>query len=200
MQWNRETLLRQFSLAIPGPYHDESRQRVAHLAHDTLRKAAVLIGLVERHNELFVVMTQRAQHLRHHPGQVSFPGGKQEHHDTSLFDTAVRETQEEIGITADNIEVFGQLPPLVTVSGFSVTPIMAFIQPDYRLSIDANEVAAVFEVPLSYLLDKRNLITQRFMIKSQPHRIFAFPYQQYLIWGATAQMLHLLQQHLAYSQ
>lgn len=200
MKWNRETLLHHFSLTIPCEYHQESLQRVAHLDHDKLRKAAVLIGIVERHDELFVVLTQRAHHLRHHPGQVSFPGGKQETGDKSLIDTAQRETFEEIGITAEKMEIFGQLPPLVTVSGFTVAPVLAFIEPDYLLNVDANEVAAVFEVPLSYLLDEQNMVTERFIIRNQPHRIFAFPYQQYLIWGATAQMLHLLQQHLAHCQ
>jgi 8-oxo-dGTP pyrophosphatase MutT (NUDIX family) len=196
MIWTREAILQQFSLKLPGEYTQESRQRVTHLDSNSLRNAAVLIGFVQRQNEIGVIFTQRAKHLRHHPGQVSFPGGKQEITDTSIYATALRETEEEIGIEHQKIEVIGQLPSLMTITGFSVTPVVAFISEDYQLAIDANEVADVFEVPLNFLLSRHNLITQRFSIKQRPHNVLAIPFGQRLIWGATAQIIHLLQQQL----
>ncbi len=200
MNWDRESLLRQFSMISPGRYHGESRHRVTHLDPHALRNAAVLIGFVERNSQISIIMTRRANHLRHHPGQVSFPGGKAEASDPDLIFTAQRETGEEIGIPPDKINIFGQLPQLVTVSGFTIQPVLAFIDNDYQLNIDHNEVADVFELPLSHILNRNNLVSQRFILKKLPHHIFALPYRHYLIWGATAQILHLLKQHLTYNQ
>ncbi|MCG6507008.1 CoA pyrophosphatase, partial [Vibrio parahaemolyticus] len=135
---SKAELIRGFQLITPVGYHAESLHRVAHLKSLSLRKASVLIGFVERPTGLNVVLTKRAAHLKHHPGQISFPGGKYEESDGTLYQTAMRETREEIGIQEDQIEILGQLPELVTVSKFAVTPVLAFISPDYKTLIDAN--------------------------------------------------------------
>ncbi len=123
---SRHEFIQQFQLHLPAAYPQESLRRVAHLAPEKLRKASVLIGVVERPQGLQVIMTKRAAHLRHHPGQISFPGGKYEESDHSLQQTAKREAREEIGIPEEKIRIVGQLPELVTVSQFAVTPFFSF--------------------------------------------------------------------------
>ncbi|EOB6261130.1 CoA pyrophosphatase [Vibrio fluvialis] len=193
---SKTELIRGFQLITPVGYHAESLHRVAHLKSLSLRKASVLIGFVERPTGLNVVLTKRAAHLKHHPGQISFPGGKYEESDGTLYQTAMRETREEIGIQEDQIEILGQLPELVTVSKFAVTPVLAFISPDYKTLIDANEVEEVFEVPADFLLDRRQLFSNTFQIKNSPHRVFAIPYKHHFIWGMTAQIIQSLQKHI----
>ncbi|EKO3986790.1 CoA pyrophosphatase [Vibrio fluvialis] len=193
---SKAELIRGFQLITPVGYHAESLHRVAHLKSLSLRKASVLIGFVERPTGLNVVLTKRAAHLKHHPGQISFPGGKYEESDGTLYQTAMRETREEIGIQEDQIEILGQLPELVTVSKFAVTPVLAFISPDYKTLIDANEVEEVFEVPADFLLDRRQLFSNTFQIKNSLHRVFAIPYKHHFIWGMTAQIIQSLQKHI----
>ncbi|WP_354623809.1 CoA pyrophosphatase [Psychromonas sp. MME2] len=122
-------------------------------------------------------------HLRHHPGQISFPGGKHEASDNSLLDTALRETEEEIGILQGQVDIFGRLPSLSTISGFTINPYLGFIDSDYQLSIDKQEVRSVFEVPLSYLLDSKNFHKQHLVANKQRHYTFCIRYQNRLIWG-----------------
>ncbi|EOW2077886.1 CoA pyrophosphatase [Vibrio mimicus] len=190
---SRNEFIQQFQLNLPAAYHQESLLRVAHLAPDSLRKASVLIGVVERQQGLQVILTKRAAHLRHHPGQISFPGGKYEESDHSLQQTAKREAREEIGISEEKIHIVGQLPELVTVSQFVVTPILAFVESDYQIQLDHNEVDEVFEVPISFLLDRKKLYTGTFQLKNHRHRVFAIPYKQHFIWGMTAQIIQSLQ-------
>ncbi|MDN3698253.1 MULTISPECIES: CoA pyrophosphatase [Vibrio] len=195
---NKKTLIQYFQFHQLVDYDADSTKRVEHLNTRTLRKAAVLIGFVERENQLNIVLTKRAQHLKHHPGQISFPGGKHEQYDNSLLDTAVRETSEEIGIPAEHIEILGQLPEITTVSQFSVTPVLAFIHSGYTANIDPNEVESLFEVPASHLLDTSKLFSHLFTIRNEPHRVFAIPYEQHFIWGMTAQIIQSLQQQITH--
>ena len=160
------------------------------------RQAAVLIILVERENGLHIILTERALHLRHHPGQVSFPGGKHEQFDASLLQTAIRETEEEIGISGDFLEVIGQLAPLYTTSGFEVFPCVAFAKPNFNLKIDVQEVKSTFEVPLAFLLDNKNIYLQHLIANKQRHATYCIPFQNHLIWGATAQIIKNLLQML----
>ncbi len=192
----KSELIQRFQLHQTVAYHVESTRRFDHFPKHTLRKASVLIGFVEREHGLNIVLTKRAEHLKHHPGQISFPGGKYEQGDHNLYNTAIREAVEEVGIRADDIKTFGQLPEIITISKFSVTPILAFINPNYQATIDPNEVEEVFEVPADHLLDKNKLYTGVFQVKSQPHRIFAIPYQRHFIWGMTAQIIQALQRHI----
>ena len=193
---DKSTLLQNFQLQLPTGYHKESLGRLAHLKQETLRDAAVLIGFVERKEGLSVILTKRAAHLKHHPGQISFPGGKYEPQDTHLVNTAIRETEEEIGIPTSHISVFGQLPKLPTISQFNVTPFLAFVSPDYMTRIDPNEVAEVFEVPTSHILNPDKLFSEKFKLRKVSHRVFAIPYQQHFIWGMTAQIIESMQKHI----
>ncbi|OIQ26607.1 CoA pyrophosphatase [uncultured Vibrio sp.] len=194
---NKSDLIQKFQFHQPVSYHAESTKRVSHLENNALRKASVLVGFIERPQGLSVVLTKRAKHLRHHPGQISFPGGKYEESDTSILYTAIRETHEEVGIDPKYISIFGQMPELVTVSHFSVTPVLAFIDPDYSMSIDPNEVDEVFEIPVSHLLDEHQLFSHLFTINHHHHhRVFALPYKHHFIWGMTAQIIQAMQQHI----
>ncbi|WP_394247148.1 CoA pyrophosphatase [Vibrio profundi] len=196
---NKQDFLQSFQLKNTIAYHPESMQRVAHLDTEQLRKAAVLIGLVERTDGLQIIFTKRAEHLKHHPGQVSFPGGKYEPSDISLQYTALRELEEEVGIFPYQVDIVGQLPEIHTVSNFSVTPVVALIDPSYRASIDRNEVESIFEVPAEHVLDKNKLFSQMFKFKEFQHRVFAIPFNEHLIWGMTAQIIQSLQQQITKS-
>ncbi|MGF1754529.1 CoA pyrophosphatase [Vibrio makurazakiensis] len=193
---NKQDFLQSFQLKNTIAYHPESMQRVAHLDSERLRKAAVLIGLVERRNGLQIIFTKRAEHLRHHPGQISFPGGKFEPTDQSLQVTALRELEEEVGINRTQVNIVGQLPEIHTVSHFSVTPVIALIDANYRASIDKNEVDCLFEAPASHVLNQDRLFSEMFRFKQFKHRVFAIPFNEHLIWGMTAQIIHSLQQQL----
>jgi 8-oxo-dGTP pyrophosphatase MutT (NUDIX family) len=193
---NKNQLIQKFQLQQTVDYHHEAIKRVAHINHASLRKASVLIGFVERGDGLNIIFTKRAKHLKHHPGQVSFPGGKYEDWDNSLADTALRETYEEIGIEQGKISIFGQMPELVTISKFTVTPFLAFVSPDYETTIDTNEVDEVFEVPAEIVLDKHHLHSERFQFRNHSHRVFGLSYEKHFIWGMTAQIIHAMQKHI----
>ena len=193
---SRSALIQHFLIKQPIAYHSGSLKRLGFLQGQSLRKAAVLIGFVERENGLHILFTKRAQHLKHHPGQVSFPGGKYEESDLSLRTTVLRETEEEIGIAANQIEIFGQMAELPTISRFSVTPYLAFIQPSYSATIDTNEVDQVFEVPIEVVLNPKHLHSHTFCVKQQQHRVFGVSYKKHFIWGMTAQIIQALQAHL----
>jgi len=167
--------------------------------HLPLKSAAVLIALVEPKEDedgLQVLLTKRASHLKHHPSQVSFPGGKAEDEDDSLIDTALREAFEEIGLSRDSATVIGQLPAYETISGFHVTPIIAIISAKQTYQIDKNEVAEIFQVPLQHFLttDEHHVFTAS--RNGKQHNVHFLPYKHYNIWGATAVMLKDLVNHL----
>lgn len=193
---NKNHIIQRFQLLQTVDYNQEALKRVAHLKQSHLRKASVLIGFVEREHGLNIIFTRRARHLKHHPGQISFPGGKYEASDSNLAETALRETFEEVGIDRDKIEIFGQMPELVTISKFTVTPFLAFISPDYKIQIDANEVDELFEAPASIILDKNHLHSQKFKVNNFSHRVFGLSYQHHFIWGMTAQIIHAMQNHI----
>lgn len=164
------------------------------------RPAAVLICLYLHHNKLHVLFTERASHLKHHAGQISFPGGKAELEDESLVHTAYREAEEEIGLNTEHLRLLGQLGTYRTISGFAVTPILSVYDQALNLhsdlQLDANEVASVFHVPLNYLMDKKHYYTE--MVENAKGRfpVHFIPYENRMIWGATAGMLALLRDHI----
>ncbi len=154
-----------------------------------LTPAAVLVPLVERREGLTVLLTQRTDHLIHHGGQISFPGGRVEEHDTGPVETALRETEEEIGLERHYVEVIGFLDLYQTVTGFLITPVVSFVAPGFQLKPDPFEVAEVFEVPLSFILDPRNHELRSRVYKGLERRFYVLPYENRYIWGATAAML-----------
>ncbi len=167
--------------------------------------AAVLVPLVQR-NELTVLLTQRTDHLTHHPGQISFPGGRAEADDADAAATALREAHEEIGLEAAQVEVLGAMPTYTTGTGFIVTPVVALVQPDTALRVDPFEVAAVFEVPLAFLMNPANHRRHAFEVAGVRREFLSMPWQgaddrgrpeRFFIWGATAGMLRNLYRLLA---
>jgi 8-oxo-dGTP pyrophosphatase MutT (NUDIX family) len=155
---------------------------------DEIRNAAVLVPVVERHDQLTVLFTRRTAHLHDHAGQISFPGGRSEA-DESALDTALRETEEEIGLGRGHVEPLGELTEYVTVTGYRVTPVVALVRPPFELAPDDFEVAEIFEVPLAFLLDPANHQRNSVVYEGLHRHYYAMPYGQYYIWGATAGML-----------
>jgi 8-oxo-dGTP pyrophosphatase MutT (NUDIX family) len=154
-----------------------------------LRPAAVLVPLIDRRDGMTVLLTQRTAHLSAHAGQISFPGGRAEEQDADAVATALRETEEEVGLPRKLISVVGRLDTYVTGTGFEITPIVGIVTPGYVLDIDPFEVAEVFEVPLSYILDRRNHNRTERESAGRIRVFFVLPYQGRNIWGATAGML-----------
>lgn len=159
--------------------------------------AAVLIPLVMREQGLQVLLTQRTAHLRDHAGQISFPGGRCEEHDSGPIHTALRETVEEIGLHERHIEVIGQLPVYTTATNFQVTPVVALVNPPFELNPDSFEVAEVFEVPLAFLMDAGKHQRNSFVTEHGERYFYSMPWRneqgrEYYIWGATAAMLRNL--------
>ncbi len=158
--------------------------------------AAVLIPLVQHESGLKLLLTRRTDHLRDHAGQISFPGGRVEPEDDGPVATALRETEEEIGLSRGFIDVIGQLPVYSTVTAFQVTPVVALVEPGFTLTLDAFEVAEAFEVPLAFLMDPAHHRHHSFEFAGVERRFLSMPWQgperEYFIWGATAAMLRNL--------
>ena len=158
--------------------------------------AAVLVPLVRRPEGLTVLLTRRTEHLNDHAGQISFPGGRVEPEDDGPVATALRETEEEIGLDRRHIEVIGQLPVYSTVTAFQVTPVVGLVEPGFTLTLDSFEVAEAFEVPLAFLMDPAHHRHHRFEFAGTERRFLSMPWQgperEYFIWGATAAMLRNL--------
>ncbi len=162
--------------------------------------AAVLIPLVERPGGMTVLLTQRASTLKDHAGQISFPGGRIEPQDVDAWHAALRESFEEIGLSAELVEFGGYLPDHVVISGFRVTPVVGFVNPSYQLTIAAAEVHDVFEVPLEHILDAANHKSRQRKIGELTVAIHDIPYGERNIWGATAGMLMTLRGRLLSAQ
>ena len=166
-------------------------------AHDDgLIPAAVLVPIVRRETGLTVLLTQRTAHLRDHGGQISFPGGRCEPEDVSPEATALRESFEEVGLVAGQIEVLGRLPDYLTSTGFCVTPVVGLVTPPLNLRLDDFEVAEAFEVPLEFFLDAANYRREQRDYKGTLRSYWAVPWEGYFVWGATAGMLVTLREHL----
>lgn len=151
--------------------------------------AAVLVPIVTRNEQLTLLLTQRASQLRNHAGQISFPGGRHEPSDGDLVNTALRESEEEIGLARRHVSIIGKLPDHLIVSGFRVTPVVGFVTPDFTLTLDPEEVAGTFEVPLNFILDPANHVKRIRDFQGHAVELTDMPYGDYNIWGATASML-----------
>jgi 8-oxo-dGTP pyrophosphatase MutT (NUDIX family) len=177
---------------------DENRHVIAsdiitkRQAAGKVTKAAVLIPLLLKEDGLWVLLTQRTNHLRDHAGQISFPGGRMDPGDEGPNDTALRESEEEIGLERNRVEIIGHLPQYLTVSGYSVTPVVGLVQAQAEYILDEFEVADVFEVPLSFLLDPQNHQVRLWQSEQGGRRFYSMPYEDRFIWGATAGMLRNL--------
>ncbi len=158
--------------------------------------AAVLVPLVERASGLTVLLTQRAETLKDHAGQISFPGGRIESGDPDAWAAALREAHEEIGLLPELVEFAGYLPDHFVITGFRVTPAVGFVNPEYQLRIATAEVHDVFEVPLDFILDAANHKSRRRRLAGLEIDVHDIPYGNRNIWGATAGMLMTLRRML----
>jgi 8-oxo-dGTP pyrophosphatase MutT (NUDIX family) len=167
-----------------------------------LRDAAVLVPLVERDDGLTVLLTERNANLSSHAGQISFPGGRHEDFDIDRVATALRETEEEVGLVRDYVEVLGTLPDYITGTGFHVSPVVGLVRDGFTLRPDAREVADVFEVPLEFLMNPSHHQQRLFRWVDGERLFYAMPFPREggghrFIWGATAGMLRNLYHLLA---
>lgn len=168
----------------------------ADVTPDRIISAAVLVPIVDRPDGMTVLLTQRTAHLNSHAGQISFPGGKTEPHDESAEDTALRESEEEIGLRREHVELIGRLGKRTTGTGFHVTPVVGLIEPPTALVPDPGEVETIFEVPLPYVLDPANHKIETRLIKGLERQFYVMPYDGYYIWGLTARLLVALRNTL----
>ena len=166
------------------------------LPPEPLRPAAVLIGLVERAQGMQVLLTRRHEQLRHHAGQISFPGGRIEAADAGPVAAALRESHEEIGLALAQVTPIGFLDPFVTITGFHVMPVVAHVDAEFAAVADPNEVDEVFEAPLAFLLDPDNERHFEAEFAGRRRRIVEMQFGTYRIWGATAAMLVNLRHRL----
>lgn len=162
----------------------------------SLRAAAVLVAVQEFSDGPRVLLTKRASHLKHHPGQISFPGGKVEATDASPAAAALREATEEVGLPANLVQVMGSLPCHETVTGFTVTPILAQITAPFSPILEVGEVDEMFSVPLNFVTNSANFRVEARLWRGDWRRYYTVPYGPYYIWGATARILHGLAERL----
>ncbi|RXZ38960.1 CoA pyrophosphatase [Oxalobacteraceae bacterium CAVE-383] len=189
--WLRERLANQ----PPWTVEDDDERHWRQIAQpQPIRNAAVLIAIVLRETGPTLLLTQRNPDLTDHPGQISFPGGRVEESDASPDETALRETEEEIGLARQHIEIIGRLPEYRTGTGYNVTPVVGLVMPPFELQPDVREVAEVFEVPLAFLMDgvHHQRHTVRLPGQTARRHFYSMPYRDYFIWGATAAMIRNL--------
>lgn len=186
------------ALARPaGASSDYDLNPIALAEGRVLRPAAVLVGLWQRPGGLQLVLTKRASHLKHHPGQIALPGGKVEAFDAGPEAAALREAHEEVGLAPAAVQVLGLLPPHETVTSFNITPVLGLIRDDFIFRRDPEEVEEVFTVPLAHVLDLTRYVVEGRIWRGQIRRYYTVPWGPYYIWGATARILRGLAERVA---
>lgn len=179
---NKQDVLCRFSLR-------QLEDTTLKISHITLKKSAVLIPLVMRRGVVHIILTKRSDHLRHHPGQISFPGGKFDHTDDSLKMTALRETHEELGIDNTDIDLFGELPHHDTITGFTIKPYLGFVNEHTKIVANENEVSEIIEIPLSQFINNQHHFTLAIERPRVNVNVYFKPANGYAIWGATAAII-----------
>lgn len=160
-----------------------------HASELPMKPAAVLIPLIDHKDGMTVLLTKRAQHLKTHSGQVSFPGGRCESQDADAMATALRETEEEVGIDRSHMEVLGAMEDYETVTGYVISPVVAILQPEFILNVDEGEVEEAFELPLDDILDERNHELQSRVLAEKKRYFYVLMNEKHHVWGATAAIL-----------
>jgi 8-oxo-dGTP pyrophosphatase MutT (NUDIX family) len=202
-----EALRRELRSRLSGCRYADSDLRVGGVSRSAMARlrasmpplsirAAVLVPLVDRGDELNLLLTQRSSDLEHHPGQISFPGGRLEPGDHDAVAAALRETEEEIGLKREFVEVIGCLPDHAVISGYRVTPVVGLVRPGFELVLDATEVTGTFEAPLRHLLDPATHARRMHRIGAEDFEVLDLPWGGHTIWGATAGMILTLRELL----
>jgi len=195
---SRDWLIAQFADGGPGDNGTGQTTRADQGDHvlnpglqtsTPIKPAAVLMPVVDRDDELSVILTLRTDNLASHPGQVSFPGGHIEPEDEDPEDAALRETEEEVGLARSHVRVLGRLAPYLTRTGYEVIAVIGLVSPPFDIEPDPGEVAEVFEVPLGFLLDPANHQRHSRIYQGSRRYYYAMPYGDHYIWGATAGMI-----------
>lgn len=175
--------------AVPAGFTPKDTEAIRAYFPSSPIPAAVLVPIVDHQSGLTVLLTQRASTLKNHAGQISFPGGRIESSDLNPLEAALRETEEEIGIGREYITFAGYLEPQLVLSGYWVTPVVAFLRPGFELRLDRREVEFALEVPLLHILDPVNHRARTRELGAVTVQVYDIPYQDHNIWGATAGML-----------
>jgi len=162
------------------------------IRRDNLRAAAVLVPVVDHGEEASVILTKRTEKLRNHSGQVAFPGGRIDATDPSPEFAALRETQEEIGLDSDRIDIIGRMPDYVSGSGYRIAPVLGVVRPDFHLTLNPQEVDVAFEVPLRFLMDPANHYQSSRIWGDRKWVYYDMPYGGQRIWGVTAGIIRTL--------
>ena len=160
--------------------------------------AAVLVLIIIRNDGLQVLLTKRNENLKHHAGQISFPGGRVDDSDRNVQHTALRETEEEVGLKPALIKIIGELDQYIVGTGYLVSPIIGVIEPPFELVKQEDEVAEIFEAPLDFLISPENFKRYSKNFNGKKHYHFAITWENHFIWGATAGMLRNLSHRLLY--
>lgn len=175
-------------IALPGS--EEWPASLREQLQGALTPAGVLIPVYDRPQDgLSLLLTQRSAALKHHAGQISFPGGRMEVHDSDIAATALRETEEEVGIGREHVSVCGYLPPMPTITGYAVTPVVGLVSPAAPIEVDRNEVEFAFEIPLEFLMEPGNRRRVERVLHGKKLPMIEFHYLGHRIWGATAIMI-----------
>jgi 8-oxo-dGTP pyrophosphatase MutT (NUDIX family) len=210
--WPAQEFRRAFATAHLRVWQPDQTSDRVRFSNRPITAAAVLVPIVMHPEGFTVLLTERSAELNDHAGQVAFPGGRFDDEDQTLENTALREAEEEIGLSRNAVELIGRLPNYQTGSGFIVTPVVALVQPNQALTLQISEVADAFEVPLQFLLDPKNHQRRGYTMDQEQRSFFAMPWiapherprattgKEYFVWGATAGMLRNLYQFLAASQ
>ena len=189
----RDRIIAAFNRPGLSPEHGSLRDRwpaqPQGSADGALTSAAVLVLLIDHISGMSVLLTQRTESLTDHSGQISFPGGRREDADHSPVDTALRETEEEVGIDRAHIQVIGRLSVHETRTGYRVMPVIGVIDPPLALCPQPSEVAHIFEVPLDFVLDPANYRLETYKGAPTGRKYRAIPYGEHYIWGLTARVL-----------
>ncbi|TPW32871.1 CoA pyrophosphatase [Pararhizobium mangrovi] len=197
--FRRRIAKRGSALSDPSTYAGDHRlnpSMIEELEREDLRHAAVLVPVIDTGAEARIILTQRTTSLRKHSGQIAFPGGGIDPGDASPEAAALREANEEIGLDPSLVETLARLPDYLTATGFRITPVIALVDGGFSTKINPAEVAAVFEVPLSFVMDARNHGRGSREWKGKSRHFFTMPYGEWFIWGITAGIIRTLYERL----
>ncbi|MFN8673112.1 MAG: CoA pyrophosphatase [Candidatus Sericytochromatia bacterium] len=160
------------------------------IAKEDFTLASVLIPLYKKNDKTYILFTKRSNKVKHHKGQISFPGGKFETNDKNLQETSLRETYEEIGVKPEDIEIIGKMPSIITISNFYVTPFVGYFNYPYNFKISTDEIDTLIEAPLEHFFDESIFWIENREVFGNIKKVYFYSYEGHTIWGATGKILY----------